>query len=60
MTKIKPNKNNETLNGVKCMVETCKFNTYNGGCTASEIKVQPSVTLGQEEPDCATFKLREE
>lgn len=52
--------NGETLNNVKCVVESCFFNTCDGKCTANAIEVKPRGIFGETGTDCATFVERED
>ncbi|WP_089609627.1 DUF1540 domain-containing protein [Dehalobacterium formicoaceticum] len=45
----------DTINRVKCVVNSCEH-YYNGDhCTASTIEIQPQNASNSGETDCATF-----
>lgn len=48
-------KTTDALGGVKCVVDSCYYNTQTGGCTASSIEVAPKNASSYEETDCVTF-----
>lgn len=49
-------KTNDPLDGVRCVVNTCHYNSNGTHCTASSIQIQPKNASTTEETDCATFK----
>lgn len=49
----KPKKTDYPIEGVKCTVEECYYNTLDGGCSASMIEVTSS--KGANKTDCQTF-----
>lgn len=55
--KDKPTRINE---GIKCIVDTCQYNTQEGRCTAQMIEVVPNDASNYEETDCATFIRRDD
>ncbi len=52
--------NGNTLDNVKCVVDSCCFNTCNGECTANAIEVKPRGVFGETGTDCATYIKRED
>ncbi len=48
-------KNNQPINGVKCVVDTCYYWHQGNQCKASTIEVKPPGAKDAEETDCATF-----
>lgn len=48
-------KSDTPLDGVKCIVNTCRYHTSGDYCTASSIEIQPRNANTTEETDCATF-----
>ncbi len=48
-------KTNTTLDGVKCVVNTCVYYEHGDHCSASKIEIQPRNASSTEETDCATF-----
>jgi hypothetical protein len=49
-------KNFQTLDGVKCIVNTCHYYAAGDLCGASKIEIKPRNASTSEETDCATFK----
>lgn len=54
----KPQKTDYPIEGVKCTVEQCYYNTNDGGCTASAIEVG-GLGKSEKETDCKTFSKKE-
>lgn len=52
------NRQQDPINRVKCVVDTCEFYNYGDHCVASSIEIQPPQASDTEETDCATFKPR--
>ena len=48
-------KNNQPLQGVKCVVNTCEYYQQGDKCIASAIEVQPQNAQNTQETDCTTF-----
>ncbi|WP_077368115.1 DUF1540 domain-containing protein [Anaerosalibacter sp. Marseille-P3206] len=48
-------KSDTPIEGVKCVVNTCKYHASGDYCTASSIEIQPRNASSTEETDCATF-----
>ena len=48
-------KTDRTLNGVKCVVNTCYYHAKGDYCTAASIEIQPRNATSTDETDCATF-----
>ncbi|QGT99409.1 protein of unknown function DUF1540 [Candidatus Syntrophocurvum alkaliphilum] len=48
-------KQDGSLNGVKCVVNTCYYYESGNQCTASGIEIQPQNAKTTQETDCATF-----
>lgn len=48
-------KTNEHLNGVKCVVTSCYYNTQGSLCSAEKIEIQHPNARETEDTDCATF-----
>ncbi|MCK9480104.1 MAG: DUF1540 domain-containing protein [Firmicutes bacterium] len=55
----KSHDNERTIEGIKCIVDNCSYNTLDGKCTASTIEVVPRDASNYDETDCATFKTRD-
>lgn len=53
-------KGNGPIEGVKCVVETCFFNSKGKHCLASAIEIQNPEAKNTQETDCATFEPRKE
>lgn len=54
-----PNNNTpagNALDGIRCDVANCQYNTQNRLCTAREIKVGPQYANTSADTICATFK----
>lgn len=49
------NKNNNSINRVKCMVNTCIYHGEGDHCNAPSIEIQPKNATSAQETDCATF-----
>lgn len=49
----KPQKTDYPIEGVKCTVDQCYYNTKDGGCSASMIEVENA--KGSAKTDCHTF-----
>lgn len=48
-------KKNETLAGVKCVVNSCHYHSQGDYCSAAKIEIQPRNADNTQETDCATF-----
>ncbi|MGB7605518.1 MAG: DUF1540 domain-containing protein [Lutisporaceae bacterium] len=51
-------KTQESLSGVKCVVNTCHYYVQGDHCSASRIEIQPKNASNTEDTDCATFAPR--
>lgn len=49
-------KTNESLDGVKCVVNTCHYHVVGDQCGAAKIEIQPRNASSTEETDCGTFR----
>lgn len=47
---------NNTINRVKCTVNTCEYYASGDHCTAALIEIQPRNARSTQETDCATFR----
>ena len=54
---LKMNKN--TLDGVKCVVNTCTYHAQGDKCGAEKIEILPRNATSSDETDCGTFKSSE-
>ena len=54
----KAQKNEYPIEGIKCTVEQCYYNTCDGGCTASAIEVGGAGS-SEKCTDCKTFTKEE-
>lgn len=48
-------KNNNPINRVNCVVNSCEYYMSGDHCCAEEIKVQPKNASDLQQTDCATF-----
>lgn len=48
--------NQDPIEGVKCVVNTCHYHLPDNKCSASKIEIQPKNASSSEETDCGTFK----
>lgn len=48
-------KQNQSLSGVKCVVNSCHYYGSGDHCMASQIEIQPPNASDTQETDCATF-----
>lgn len=46
---------NDPLNGVRCVVNTCRYYDNGDHCTASQIEIQSPNARTSNQTDCATF-----
>ncbi|HZJ57453.1 MAG TPA: DUF1540 domain-containing protein [Clostridia bacterium] len=46
---------NHPLEGVKCTVDSCYYNSGGIRCNAASIEIQPPGAIDTEETDCVTF-----
>ena len=46
----------QTIEGVKCIVNTCHYYQSGDHCNAGKIEIKPRNASSSEETDCATFK----
>ncbi len=51
--------NERITEGVKCVVNSCKYYKDGDLCTAGKIKIEPKNASTSNETDCATFKSNE-
>lgn len=51
-------KADQSLNGVKCSVDSCYFNDQKECCMASEIKIAYHAKTSDRKTDCSTFTLK--
>lgn len=51
-------KKNQTLSGVKCIVDSCHYHSQGDYCSAAKIEIQPRNAADTQETDCATFVHR--
>lgn len=49
-------KNDEIIQGVKCVVNTCHYHNEGNKCGAGTIEIAPKNASNSEETDCNTFK----
>ncbi len=49
------NHNQNPINRVKCVVNTCEHYVEGDKCSAEYIEVQPQNALNSQETDCSTF-----
>lgn len=52
------NRESTSLQGVKCVVNTCTYYEDGDHCNASKIEIQPRNAASTQETDCATFAPR--
>lgn len=45
----------DTINRVKCVVNSCEYHESGDHCRASKIEIQPRNAQSTEETDCVTF-----
>ncbi len=48
--------NEEIIDGVKCIVNTCKYHHPGDLCSAGKIEIKPRDAKTTEETDCDTFQ----
>lgn len=53
------NMNKITLDGVKCVVNTCTYHSDGDKCGATKIEILPRNATSSDETDCGTFKSSE-
>ena len=53
------NIDNSTLDGVKCVVNTCTYHSEGDKCGAKKIEILPRNATSSDETDCGTFKPSE-
>ena len=53
------NMNKTTLDGVKCVVNTCTYHAKGDMCAADKIEILPRNATSSDETDCGTFKPTE-
>lgn len=53
------NPNGTTLEGVKCVVNTCTYHSDGDKCGAKKIEILPRNATSSDETDCGTFKATE-
>lgn len=46
----------EIIDGVKCIVNTCKYHHPGDLCSAGKIEIKPRDAQSTEETDCNTFQ----
>ncbi|OLS02807.1 DUF1540 domain-containing protein [Tissierella creatinophila] len=46
----------EVIEGVKCIVNNCHYNSEGNKCVAGKIEIAPRNANSSEETDCNTFK----
>lgn len=49
------NKSDNSINRVKCVVNTCMYHEEGDHCNAPSIEIQPRNASSTQETDCATF-----
>lgn len=47
--------NHQHIDGVKCVVNNCKYHCPGDYCSASKIEIQPCDASNTRETDCGTF-----
>jgi len=52
---MKVKKMNRPNEGIKCMVDTCKYYMNGDYCTAEKIEVTKKYDDGRQDADCATY-----
>lgn len=55
----KVSKTDKTLKDVKCVVDSCYYNTRDGKCQASKIEVAPEGSPTNESISCVTYESRD-
>ncbi len=48
--------NKQTLEGVKCIVNSCQYHQEGNRCSAKSILVEPKNAKSSDDTDCSTFK----
>lgn len=46
----------DSLDGVKCVVNSCMYHTNGDRCTAKKIEIRPRNASKSDDTDCATFR----
>lgn len=49
----------DTIDGVKCVVNTCGYHAAGDRCSAAKIEILPRNASSSSETDCGTFKPSE-
>lgn len=47
---------NRTLEGVKCVVDSCEYNKDGSMCVAKSILVEPKNAKSSDDTDCSTYR----
>ena len=54
----KVEKKNQHLAGIRCIVNSCYYNSEGSYCNAAKIEIQPPNASNTQDTDCATFTHR--